>query len=84
MTVSTYDLGYGDGWCRGDAQTPYVTAENLPILGRVSMDFISLEGDKNEICVMCNAQEAAKQLQTISYEITTALHEDIEKILLSL
>jgi alanine racemase len=80
MTVSTYDLGYGDGWCRGDAQNPYVTAENLPILGRVSMDFISLESDKNEICIMHNAQEAAKQLHTISYEITTALDSDIEKI----
>jgi len=79
MRVSTYDLGYGDGWCRGDAKTPYVTAENLPILGRVSMDFISLESDKNEICVMQNVQDAAKQLQTISYEITTALHESIEK-----
>jgi len=80
MIVSTYDLGYGDGWCRGDVQTPYVTAENLPILGRVSMDFISLESDKNEICIMHNAQEAAKQLHTISYEITTALDSGIEKI----
>jgi len=81
MMVSTYDLGYGDGWCRGDVQKPYVTAENLPILGRISMDFISLESDKNEICIMHNAQDAAKQLHTISYEITTALHEDIEKII---
>jgi len=29
--------------------------------------------------VMDDAQDAAKQLQTISYEITTALHESIEK-----
>jgi len=82
MMVSTYDLGYGDGWCRGDVQKPYVTAEKLPILGRVSMDFITLESDKDEVCVMNDAQDAAKQLQTISYEITTALHEDIEKIII--
>jgi len=82
MMVSTYDLGYGDGWCRGDVQKPYVTAENLPVLGRVSMDFITLESDKDEVCVMNDAQDAAKQLQTISYEITTALDSDIEKIVI--
>jgi alanine racemase len=78
MTVSTYDIGYGDGWKRA----PYTTAEKLPILGRVSMDFISLESDKNEVCVMDDAQVAAKQLSTISYEVTTALHSDIEKIVI--
>ena len=80
MKVSTYDLGYGDGWCRGDSSKPFITAETLPILGRVSMDFISLESDKEEVCVMNNAQDAAKQLGTISYEITTALQSDIEKV----
>jgi alanine racemase len=79
MNVSTYDLGYGDGWSRGDAKTAFMIAEKLPILGRVSMDFISLSSDKNEICVMDNAQDAAKQLDTISYEIITALHSDIER-----
>jgi alanine racemase len=79
MTVSTYDLGYGDGWCRGDAQKPYITSENLPILGRVSMDFISLASEKQEVCVMNDAQAAAKQLGTISYEITTALSVEIPK-----
>ncbi|WP_373032484.1 alanine racemase [Sulfurovum sp.] len=79
MTVSTYDLGYGDGWCRGDAQKPYITSEMLPILGRVSMDFISLASEKEEVCVMNDAQAAAKQFGTISYEITTALSADIAK-----
>ena len=81
MTVSTYDLGYGDGWNRGNSHQPFITAENLPILGRVSMDFISLECDNKEVCIMNNAQDAAKQLGTISYEITTALQCDIEKII---
>ncbi len=79
MTVSTYDLGYGDGWCRGDSTKPYVTSEGLPILGRVSMDFISLESDKEAVCVMNDAQVAAKQLGTISYEITTALSSEVTK-----
>jgi len=79
MAVSTYDLGYGDGWCRGDSTNPYVTSEGLPVLGRVSMDFISLESEKEEVCVMNDAQKAAKQLGTISYEITTALSVEIPK-----
>ena len=79
MTVSTFDLGYGDGWSRAATMQPYITALKLPILGRVSMDFITLESQKEEICVMDDAREAAKQLQTISYEITTALHEKLER-----
>ncbi len=79
MKVSTYDLGYGDGWCRGDASTPYMTSEGLPIVGRVSMDFISLESEKEEVCVMADAQTAARQFGTISYEMTTALAATISK-----
>jgi alanine racemase len=82
MKVSTYDLGYGDGWCRGDASAPYMTSEGLPLLGRVSMDFISLESDKEEVCVMTDAQVAAKQFGTISYEMTTALSADIRKLVI--
>jgi alanine racemase len=79
MTVSTYDLGYGDGWCRGNSGQPYSIAEGLLILGRVSMDFIVLESTKDEVCVMNDAKEAAKQFGTISYEVTTALSSDIER-----
>ena len=79
MTVSTYDLGYGDGWCRGKTGNVHVIADKLPILGRVSMDFITLESTQEDLCIMNDAQDAAKQLSTISYEITTALHHDIEK-----
>lgn len=79
MTVSTYDLGYGDGWLRGDSKKPFMTTENLPVLGRVSMDFISLASDKEVVCVMDDAQDAAKQFNTISYEVLTSLHADTER-----
>ena len=79
MLVSTYDLGYGDGWPRGDTRHPYLTAEGSSILGRVSMDFIALESDKDEVCIMNDAQKAAKHFGTISYEMTTALSPDIER-----
>ena len=82
MIVSTYDLGYGDGWTRTDGSNPYLTAEGLPILGRVSMDFISLESIKDEVVIMDNAKRAAKHFGTISYEMTTALSPDIERIVI--
>ena len=80
MMVSTYDLGYGDGWCRGESSRPYITAEGLPILGRVSMDFIVLASEKEELLIMNDAQEAARHFGTISYEMTTALSEKIARI----
>ncbi len=79
MTISTYDLGYGDGWCRGSEFPTFMTAQNLPILGRVSMDFIALASNVDEVCIMDDAQDAAKQLGTISYEVMTALNSDIER-----
>ena len=81
MRISTYDLGYGDGWPRGDSDHPYLTAEGLPVLGRVSMDFIALETEKEEICVMSDAQKAARHFGTISYEMTTALSPNIKRII---
>jgi alanine racemase len=80
MTVSTYDIGYGDGWCRGNSHSPYITAEGLPLLGRVSMDMVSLESDKEEIVIFDHAKKAARQLGTISYEVMTALSKDIERV----
>ncbi len=82
MTVSAYDLGYGDGWSRADSSKPYITAEGLPILGRVSMDFIILESQKDEVIIMDNAKEAAKQFGTISYEMTTSLSSEIPRIII--
>ncbi len=80
MTVSTYDMGYGDGWMRGDSTNPYITADGLPLLGRVSMDFVSIEGDADEVCIMDDAQKAAKHFGTISYEMTTMLSPLITRI----
>ena len=73
MTVSTYNLGYGDGWTRTVNANAYVTPEGLPILGRVSMDFVTLESEKEEVVIMNDAQKAAKHFGTISYEVITGI-----------
>ena len=83
MTVSTYDLGYGDGWRRTENKNSYITSEGLPILGRVSMDFISLESEKEEVVIMNDAQVAAMHFRTISYEMTTALSPSMKRIIIS-
>ena len=82
MTVSTYKLGYGDGWTRTESKNAYMTAEGLSVLGRVSMDFISLESEKEEVLIMDDAQNAARHFGTISYEITTGLSKEIERIVI--
>jgi alanine racemase len=43
------------------------------------MDFITLASDKEEVCVMNDAQAAAKYFGTISYEVTTALSDIVPK-----
>lgn len=75
--ISTYDIGYGDGWCRGDSSQPYITPDGFKILGRVSMDLITLNSNQEEVCIVSNAQASAKQFNTISYEILTSLSSHI-------
>ncbi|CAA6816157.1 MAG: Alanine racemase (EC [uncultured Sulfurovum sp.] len=82
MRVSTYDLGYGDGWMRSNRLKAFTTAENLTILGRVSMDYVSLESHQEQVCIFDNALDAGKQLNTISYELMTQLHPDIKRTIL--
>jgi alanine racemase len=79
MFISTYNIGYGDGWMRASDRLPYVTSEGLEVLGRVSMDLMCFESEKESLCIMNDAQKAAEQFGTISYEIITALSSDIPR-----
>ncbi|CAA6826185.1 MAG: Alanine racemase (EC [uncultured Sulfurovum sp.] len=81
MTVSTYDLGYGDGWMRSSSLQDFISCEKLPFLGRVSMDYVSLESEKKEVCIFDNALNAGKQLNTISYEMITQLSPKLKRYL---
>ena len=82
MIVSTYDIGYGDGWSRGDSTKPYITPKGFKIIGRVSMDLISLESSKDEVCIMSDAKESAKAFNTISYDIITSLSSQIPRYII--
>jgi alanine racemase len=44
------------------------------------MDMVSLESEKEEIVIFDDAQKAAGQFGTISYEVMTALSPAIERV----
>lgn len=80
--VSNYDVGYSDGFFRLNERKKASTIKNKEILGRVSMDSLSVEGDENEICIFNNARELAKVHDTIHYEILTNLHASVPKFII--
>ncbi len=82
MLISTYNIGYGDGWFRGDSKNPYYIEDRFPILGRVSMDFLSLEGNRDEICMMQDAKRVSEHFKTIPYEVVTSLMPHIPRIII--
>jgi len=79
MKISTYNLGYGDGFLRLNGFQKYITPKGYEILGRVSMDNISVNSNDDEICIFEDVRELAKIQNTITYEITTTLNPNIPK-----
>lgn len=82
FVVSNYNIGYGDGFFRLNERKKAGIADGRPILGRVSMDSLSVEGDDATICIFKNARALAKVHDTIVYEILTSLHAELERRLL--
>ena len=79
MVVSNYDVGYGDGFLRINENQKYFTPKGYELLGRVSMDNISLNSNEDEICLFNDVRALAMLHNTISYEITTTLSNRIKK-----
>lgn len=82
FVVSNYDVGYSDGFFRLNERKKATTLKNKEILGRVSMDSLSVEGDDKEICIFNNARKLAKIHDTIHYEILTNLHASVPKFII--
>ncbi len=80
MVVSSYDLGYGDGLFRQDGQDNLCVSNGKKILGRMSMDCFSLQGNEQKVCVFDDAFSWAKKHKTISYEILTSLSPFLKRI----
>jgi len=78
MEVSTYSIGYGDGFKRLGGKE-YKTADGKQVLGRVSMDSIAVEGSADEICIFEDVSKLAQLHNTISYEILTSQNLNIPR-----
>ncbi|MEA3554541.1 MAG: alanine racemase [Campylobacterota bacterium] len=81
MTVSNYDIGYGDGLFRIPDDTIAYIANDKKILGRISMDSFSCIGDDEEVCVFNNVTHLANIHKTIKYEILTNLKANIKRVI---
>jgi alanine racemase len=76
---SVYDVGYSDGLLRYDGKGELKTTDGSPILGRISMDSLSAESDKDELSIFNNANIWAKHFNTISYDILVKLNCNIQR-----
>ena len=79
MNISTYDIGYGNGFFRLDENKQFKISDGRDILGRVSMNNLALEGSDNKICIFNDVRELAEFHSTISYEILCRLDSGIDK-----
>jgi alanine racemase len=95
--IATIPVGYADGWprCLGNRGAAYIAGVRVPIVGRVSMDSITLDvtdvpaehlfpGAPVELIGPHQTIDAvAADAGTISYEILTQLSRRYERIVLA-
>lgn len=79
--VSTYDIGYGDGFFRYDGKKPFALANGQLIKGRMSMDSFCTAMDAPKVCLFDDANPLAEHFGTISYEIITQLSPAIKRVI---
>ncbi|WP_419770161.1 MAG: alanine racemase [Candidatus Marinarcus sp.] len=79
MEISTYNVGYGDGFLRLDGNDDYKTPDGFKVLGKVSMDNLSLNSTQDEVCIFNDVTSLAKIHNTITYEILCSLKSHITR-----
>jgi len=76
--ISTYDLGYANGLDRL-ASNRYVTPEGIALRGRISMDNAAFSSDADTLLIFDNANDYARAVGTIGYEILACLDKDLKR-----
>jgi len=76
--ISTYDLGYANGLDRL-ASNRYVTPEGIALRGRISMDSAGFSSDAEQLMIFDNANDYARSVGTIGYEILACLDKDLKR-----
>ncbi|AJC91131.1 alanine racemase [Campylobacter subantarcticus LMG 24377] len=82
LEIATYDLGYADGLLRYDGKKELVLPNGKKMLGKMSMDSFSCEGDDDVICVIDDANAMASFFNTINYEILVKLSPNLKRIVI--
>jgi len=82
FTVSNYNIGYSDGYFRLNERKKATISNGKNILGRVSMDSLSVEGDDETICIFDDVTKLATIHDTIKYEILTNLKSNIPRYII--
>lgn len=78
-TVSSYDIGYADGFFRLPKSRKFITSDNKIIRGQISMDYICAKGTAPKICLFNDARITADFFNTIPEDITCSLSPDIPR-----
>jgi len=79
--VSTYDVGYGDGFFRHDGKSQLILENDKAVLGRVSMDSLAMLGDDVKVCLFRDTHKLAEHFGTITYDIITKLMPNIKRVI---
>jgi alanine racemase len=79
--ISTYDIGYADGFPRLNEHMDYCINKDKKILGRVSMDNISINSIDDKIMIFDNVNRLANMTKTINYDILAKLKPNINRII---
>ncbi len=80
--ISTYDIGYGDGFFRFDGNGELFLANQQAIKGRMSMDSFCTSGNSQKVCMFEDATALAMHFRTISYEIITKLSSTLKRVII--
>lgn len=80
--ISTYDIGYGDGFFRFDGSGELLLANQQAIKGRMSMDSFCTGGNAQKVCMFDDATALAQHFGTISYEIITKLSSTLKRVVI--
>ncbi len=79
--VSTYDIGYGDGFFRlNERSGEYRTPKGYKLLPRVSMDCVSIVSSDEEVEIFNDVAPLAKLFDTITYDVLVKLNSSIPRV----
>ncbi len=80
--VSTYDVGYADGYFRDEGEGNLATTEGFRIIGRVSMDNIAVASKEEKISLFRDAKALAAYHDTICYDVLVKLSPFLKRVVL--